>query len=55
MQGPLARLCFNHISCPNKNGFVAKPCSEELLQKINSFEISRQFVPHYTSGAGLLP
>ena len=25
MQGPLARLCFNNISCSKKNGFVAEP------------------------------
>jgi hypothetical protein len=24
MQGPLAQLCFNHISCSKKYGFVAE-------------------------------
>jgi hypothetical protein len=33
MQGRLARLCFNHISCPNKNGFVAEPLLGRTIAK----------------------
>ena len=33
MRGPLARLCFNHISCLKKNGFVAEPLLERTIAK----------------------
>ena len=33
MRGPLARLCFNHISCPKKNGFVAEPLLGRTIAK----------------------
>jgi hypothetical protein len=33
MQGPLARLCFNRISCPKKNDFVAEPSLGRTIAK----------------------
>ena len=33
MRGALARLCFNYISCPKKNGFVAEPLLGRTIAK----------------------